>query len=103
MTLAETNKQQLCIALPDLSSYNTNLNFNVPRVYGCQFIAMSFQNYDSQLEVCNDFFNNVGYAFVLKPEELRFIPTTIPDPPNQNPDYSYKTRPIKSDYYSYDI
>jgi len=101
--LIEENKKILSIALPNLSPFNYNPKFNVIRQYGFNCIAMSFQNYDSQLENYIEFFDDNGYAFVLKPKNLRFIPTTVSCPAPQNKNYSYQTRPIKSDFYDYSI
>ena len=93
----------MSIVLPDISPYNTNLNFNLVRQYGCQFIGMSYQNFDSQIEHYNEFFDSNRSAFVLKPANLRFIPITIPIPPPAPKEYSYATRDVKSDFYSYKI
>jgi hypothetical protein len=64
---------------------------------------MSFQNFDSNMEFYDETFDDAGTAFVLKPAELRFIPVTIqlPDAPPEK--YSYKERPITSDFYSFTI
>ena len=42
-----------------------------------------------------------SYAFALKPQALRYVPVTIPDPTPQNPNYSYATRNVSSDYYNF--
>ena len=47
------------------------------------------------------FFDRASYAFSLKPADLRYVPVTIPDPVPQNPDYSYSTRDVSTDYYSF--
>jgi hypothetical protein len=47
------------------------------------------------------FFDRAGYAFALKPADLRYEPVTIPSPTPQNPDYSYATRTASTDYYSF--
>jgi len=49
------------------------------------------------------FFDKVGHAFVLKPENLRYVPATIPDPTPQNPANSYTTRKVSTDYYSFSV
>lgn len=103
LNLTNFNKKNMSLVLPDMKANDNNPNFNIARTYGCQFIGMSFQNYDVNLEHYNDFFDSNRYAFVLKPKELRFVPVTIPIPPPQNPEYSYATRKIKSDYYNYKI
>lgn len=103
LTLTDYNKKNMSIVLPNTGVDDSNPNFNIARQYGCKCIGMSFQNYDTNLEHYNEFFDSNRTAFVLKPKALRFVPLTIPIPPPQNPKYSYKTRPIKSDYYSYKI
>jgi len=101
--LIEFNKKHMTIALPDLNEKNMNISSTLAMKYGCQMVAMAFQNLDTNMEYYNEFFNSAGSAFVLKPEHLRFIPVTIPIPPPPNPAYSYKERPIVSDYYSFTI
>ena len=71
--------------------------------YGVQMIAMCYQNYDSNLEFYEDFFANAGYAFVLKPEALRYVEVTIAEPVKQNPELSYAPRVTKSSYYDFTV
>ena len=103
LTLTSFNKKNMSIVMPDWSADDTNLNFNIAREYGCQFIAMSFQNYDSNLEHYNAFFDGNRSAFVLKPSNLRFTPLTIEVPPPSPPAYSFQSRSISSDFYNYRI
>ena len=70
---------------------------------GCQWIAMSFQNFDSNMEYYDLFFDNTGSAFVLKPEPLRFIHLTVAAPTPQAPENSYTTRKVATDYYSFSV
>ena len=101
--LIEYNKKNMTLTLPDLSVYNNNaspiLNFN----YGCQWVGMSFQNFDANMQYYSLFFDKVGHAFVLKPENLRYVPVTIPDPTPQSPENSYTTRTVSADYYSFSV
>jgi hypothetical protein len=97
------NKKHMTIVIPNFSANDKNPNFNIARQYGCQLIAMSFQNYDSNLEHYNAFFDGQKTAFVLKPAKFRFIPTTIPQPPPAPPENSYAPRAITSDFYNYTI
>ena len=101
--LIEYNKKNMTLAMPDLSVYNNNmsavLNFN----YGCQWVGMNFQNFDDKMQYYTMFFDKVGHAFVLKPENLRFVPVTIPDPTPQNPENSFTTRDVSTDYYSFSV
>ena len=46
-------------------------------------------------------FDRAGYAFDLKPAELRYTPVTIPDPEPQKQEYDYASRPVSTDYYSF--
>jgi hypothetical protein len=55
------------------------------------------------MEYYSLFFDEVGHAFVLKPEHLRFVPVTIPDPKPQDPANSYTTRTVATDYYSISV
>ena len=103
LTLKDFNKKNMSIVLPNWRANDTNPNFNIARTYGCQFIGMSFQNYDSNLELYDVFFDKNKTAFVLKPPDLRYIPVTIPVPPPAPAEYSYANRSIKSDYYHYNI
>lgn len=101
--LKDFNKKNMSIVLPDVSTDVSNPSSNLSLMYGCQMVGLSLQSYDTSLEFYNEMFDLAGSAFVLKPEELRFIPVVIPEPPPANPDYSYKTREIKADYYSFSI
>lgn len=97
------NKKNMTITMPDLSPNDTNVSPSLHMKYGCQLIGMCFQNYDSNMEYYNEFFDGNGSAFVLKPANQRYIPVIIPTPPKQKPALSYAPRSIKSDYYSYKI
>ena len=101
--LIEFNKKQMTICLPDISTSPINPSSSLAMKYGCQFVAMCFQNFDSNMEYYDLFFDNEGSAFALKPESLRYIPVEIdvPDPPPQS--YSYEPRTVSSDYYNFNI
>jgi hypothetical protein len=58
---------------------------------------------DTNLKENNLFFDDNGYAFVLKPERLRHIPITVSLPPPQNPDLAYAPRIVQSDFYKFNI
>lgn len=101
--LIEYNKKNMNLTMPDLSAYNNNVAAALNFKYGCQWVGMSFQNFDSNMEYYSLFFDEVGHAFVLKPEHLRFVPVTIPDPKPQDPANSYTTRTVATDYYSISV
>lgn len=101
--LTEFNKRSMTIAMPDKGSNPPNPSAVLVRETGSQLIAMRYQLFDTNLEENEIFFDLKGYAFVLKPENLRYVPITIDTPPPQNPDNSYATRVIQSDFYKFDI
>lgn len=99
--LIDFNKKNMTICLPDLGDNPKNPSSSLAMKYGCQFVAMSFQKLDSKMVYYNKLFDEEGSSFILKPEPLRFKPTTItiPGPPPE--EYSYAEREIKSDYYNF--
>lgn len=101
--LTEFNKSGMTIVFPDKDINPINPNGIVARNYGCQMIAMRYQYVDNYLMENAEFFDRAAAAFVLKPPELRYQPILIPEPPPQNPDYSYETRVVETEYYDYKI
>jgi hypothetical protein len=98
------NQKNMTIAMPDSGISNPpNPNGIVARAAGCQFIAQRYQYVDRYLEENTFFFDTNGYAFVLKPENLRFVPVRVAAPVPQNPDLNYAPRKVSSDYYSFNI
>jgi len=101
--LIEFNKQNMTIGMPDKGANPENPSSIVMRETGCQLLGMRYQSIDTNIEENDIFFNENGYAFVLKPEVLRYIPVTIDAPPPQNPELSYATRTVQSDFYKFEI
>jgi hypothetical protein len=101
--LIEYNKKNMSFTMPDLSVNNKNVSPILSFNYGCQWVGMNFQNFDADMQYYSLFFDKVGHAFVLKPENLRYVPATIPDPTPQNPANSYTTRKVSTDYYSFSV
>jgi hypothetical protein len=101
--LQSFNKQNMTIAMPDKGSNPPNLSAAAARLTGCQMIAMRYQLNDANLQENNKFFNDAGCAFVLKPENLRYIPITVSSPTPQNPAVSYEPRTVATKNYSYTI
>lgn len=86
------NQKNFCISLPDLSEKTDNVSAQLPMTYGVQMTAMSFQKFDPNMQYYIQQFDNAGTAFILKPEALRYIPKTIPNPADPPPEYSYQPR-----------
>jgi hypothetical protein len=101
--LISFNKQNMTIGMPDKGANPENPSSVVMRETGCQLLAMRYPKIDTNIEENDIFFDENGSAFVLKPENLRYIPVTIPLPPKQNPELSYATRTVQSDYYKFNI
>jgi hypothetical protein len=101
--LIEFNKQNMTIGMADKASNPPNPSAVVMRETGCQLLGMRYPLIDVNIEENDIFFDEQGFAFVLKPEKLRYVPVTIPLPPPQNPELSYATRTVQSDFYKFDI
>jgi hypothetical protein len=69
--LAFFNKRAMTMIIPDEQSNPSNPKGALCRETGCQMVAMRLQYNDSNLKDEIDFFNKCGYAFCLKPAELR--------------------------------
>ena len=100
------NKGSMTMILPDYASSSDNINFNLCVQLGIQFIGMSFQNFDENMEVCDLFFQKNGLkknskntkpaAFILKPPSM-ITETVVYTTEPQNPDFSYAPRTIHSE------
>jgi len=101
--LTEYNKKRMTIVFPDTGSNPVNPSAMLCRAYGCQMVAMRYQYVDQYLEENALFFDKATYAFALKPQKLRYRPIIVKDPTPQNPDYSYGTRNVSTDYYSFNF
>ena len=96
--LTEFNKKNMSICLPDLGIAPKNPSATLAMTYGCQFVAMGFQNFDTNLEQYDDYFDSKGSAFALKPASLRFIPQFHKAPPPADKKLSYATRHVSTPY-----
>lgn len=102
------NMTNMTMVIPDSGGNPSNPNFLLSQLTGCQMCAMRWQLPDINLQLCttscistsidpsnntnpsgiNTCFNQVGFAFVLKPSNLRYVPTTI-DVSAADPSLSY--------------
>jgi hypothetical protein len=102
------NMTNMTMVIPDSGGNPSNPNFLLSQLTGCQMCAMRWQLPDINLQLCttscistsidpntntnpsgiNTCFNQVGFAFVLKPSNLRYIPTTY-DVSAADPSLSY--------------
>ena len=61
----------MSIVLPNLNNETNNINYIKSYDAGCQIVAMSFQNFDAELQFNNIKFDEENSAFILKPQDLR--------------------------------
>lgn len=85
--LQEFNKKNMSIVLPDNEINPPNPSGVICREAGCQMVAMRYQYVDDFLEENKKFFDDVGYAFELKPRKMRYK----------------KTNTKRTDYYKFDF
>jgi hypothetical protein len=101
--LTDFNRRGMTIVLPDTGASPSNPSGMTCRASGCQMVAMRYQLVDNFLMENALFFDRAGYAFALKPVNLRYEPVTVPAPTPQNPEYSYATRTASTDFYSFNF
>lgn len=77
--LTEYNKTGMTIVFPDKGSNPPNPSGALCREFGCQMVAMRYQKADKLLMENIEFFDRCGYAFCLKPKELRLQAGEIPN------------------------
>ena len=87
--LVKFNKKNMSIIIPDRQQPIVNPGSVASRKMGIQLIGMSFQKQDTSFLELNEFFNTRNTAFVLKPQELRFVQTYLPAPKKQDPKLSF--------------
>ena len=66
--IEEYNKNNITIVVPDTKFYSKNYDYKKAHYKGCQFVAMNFQNQDSQMEKYFRQFQERSFKF--KPEVL---------------------------------
>jgi len=96
--LIDYNKTGITICFPDSPTVAPKLS-----VVNSMGVQMCCFGLGSDLNEQQAFFEKAGSACVLKPENLRFKPTTIATPTPQKPKLSYQPREIKSQYYNFKI
>ena len=94
----DANKKNMCLVVPDKSGRPLNDGHNGPFTWGCQIVTMCFQveARDEKLKAYEDKFASVGYGFILKPEDLRYVPITIAPPAPPDPKSSMEARPAQA-------
>jgi len=101
--MIEYNTKNLTIGYPNLSHKAKNYNSSIVMQYGVQMPAMCFQTNDEHLKAYNTLFEQTGYAFLLKPEKLTYVPVKVDEgkPIDKSLSYGFKT--FKTNYYNFDL
>ena len=84
--ILDFSKQYMLTCTPEVktaANYDSSVGFN----QGAQIIAMKFQNKDQNLQLYIDKFE--GYAYLLKAEDLMYVPTVVPDAPALPESYNF--------------
>jgi len=73
------NRQYMTFETPNNNNYNPNCpDSDAARTLGIQCVGMRYNINNTGLLMMNEeFFDRNGYAFVLKPESLRYIPEIV--------------------------
>jgi hypothetical protein len=101
--LIEFNKRSVCIVTPDIGAKPDNPNISTANLLGIQFTAINFSNEDSLYTKTMNLFNDNGSAFILKPENLRYVPLYVPVPNDPPPGYSFAPRTMDGRYFNFQI
>lgn len=99
--LINNNKKNMCICRPDLSKTASNYNVSGVMQYGVQFPLMCFQINDNNLQIYNTLFNQSGKAFILKPQELRYVQVQTTPPTESQISYGYNE--YQSNLYNFKL
>jgi hypothetical protein len=66
-------------------------------------IAMNYSLVDENLKYYCGLFNDAGLAFILKPEDERYVVSTIPDPTPQDPNLSYARKTVQRPFFKMSV
>jgi hypothetical protein len=100
--LIEYNKRNITLVVPDISTTSiSNGNPEICFSYGCQWVAMCWGSLDNGMEVYTASFSE--NSFSVKPDALRYHPTTYRAPTPQSVGVSLQAKNVKSPMYNYTI
>jgi len=97
------NKKNMTITYPNLSYQSKNYNSSSVMQYGAQMGCMCAQTNNTFLQAYNTLFEQAGTAFLLKPENLRYVPVTVDEPPPLDPNLSYGYKTYQTNYYKFNL
>ena len=91
-SMINENKKFIGITRPDFTNVKTNPSSSIHHQLGNQMVMMNFSEIDTFLMQYIKFFSDVGTAFRLKPDHLRYFEKKIPVPKPQEKKLSYGPR-----------
>lgn len=91
-SMINENKKFIGITRPDFTKVRENPPSPIHHQLGNQMVMMNFSEIDVFLEQYIKFFSDKGHAFRLKPNNLRYFETKIPEPKQQDKKLSYAPR-----------
>jgi hypothetical protein len=92
--LTTFNKKGITMVVPDGSTSLENSNPQILFTYGCQWVMMNYGSLDKAMAVYTGHF--AASSTLLKPDQLRFQPTTYAKPTPQDPSRSFQPKRMKS-------
>tara|TARA_B100001063_G_scaffold154919_2_gene144522 strand:- start:766 stop:1959 length:1194 start_codon:yes stop_codon:yes gene_type:complete len=95
-SMINENKKFIGITRPDFTNVKTNPSAAIHHQLGNQMVMMNFSEIDAFLMQYIKFFSDVGSAFRLKPDHLRYFEKKIPAPPPQEKKLSYAPRKMSA-------
>jgi hypothetical protein len=100
--LIEYNKRNITLVVPDMNTTAiSNKNPEICFSYGCQWVAMCYGSLDNAMEVYTGAFSESSFG--IKPDLLRYKPTTYPTPTAQSAAVSLQPKRITSPMYDFTI
>lgn len=95
-SMINENKKFIGITRPDFTNVKTNPSSSIHHQLGNQMVMMNFSEIDTFLMQYIKFFSDVGSAFRLKPDHLRYFEKKIPVPKPQEKKLSYGPRKMNT-------
>jgi hypothetical protein len=95
--LINSNRQHICMVVPDPDPDLKNNNPTILFGYGCQWNLMNYGSLDSMMELYVGNFQQG--SVILKPEHLRYKPKTIKSPTLPDPSVSFQPMSHTSPIY----
>jgi hypothetical protein len=102
--MIDYNRKNMTFAYPNLSHKSDNAtNSHKIMLFGVQMVAMCFQTQDVHLKTYTKTFDDHGFAFQLKPPDLRYKVVTAEEPKKISEDLSYGYKNYETNHYNFNL